>query len=288
MKTHLLLILLGIVLSTQQSAAQIDQNPHLADTLYVSSQATAVLIFPGAISLADLGTGGFIAKTADKVLLIKANGPSKGLTTLFVRYGKEQYFTGFIGYDSLPSLSYYDFRTAEKGGGGAVSFSPDLGPISPEVIAKDLLPEKIDLKAAKVSLERMKGLKRELFTIGSIAHHMQLGIENIRHDESLSYLSFSLQNGSSLPYRLELVSFRYREPVRGKGLADMLTELKPILIQAPDLIRPHDKDIFYVALPHFAIPSKGSLEILLREKNGTRSLIASVPTSAIMKAPIFL
>ena len=277
---------------------QMNHDPHLSDTIYCSSTSSTVLLFPAAISLVDLGTASFIAKTEEKVLLLKAARVSSGYTSLFVRYGKEEYFTGFVGYDSSLHYTYYDFREVQGEESGAISSSrskantrfPDspihqtTNQLSPGVIATDVFPEALDLGKARDRLQELSGLKRELFTIGKIAHHMELALENIRHDKSLSYLKLSLQNSSSLPYLIELISFRFREPVKGKGLSDMLTEIKPLLHLSPRTVDAHSREVFLVALPHFATPSLGSLEILLREKNGTRALIASVPSQVMMEA----
>ncbi|MEL7531338.1 MAG: DUF4138 domain-containing protein [Bacteroidota bacterium] len=263
--------------------AQVERQPHPIDTIYANEASSIILLFDEPISLVDLGTADFIAKTDQKVLMLKAVRPlaaDSPLTTLFVRFGQEQYFTGFISYQAQPAYYYYDCRALYPKQRLRLNAQPDglerLSLASPDT----------SLQAVEQHLGQLMDLRPEIATLGEIENHLELAVENIRNDDAATYLKLSLHNRSSMPYEVEFVGFRFREPTRGRELADILTEIAPLSFQIAPKVSPYEKEVFLFALPIYAMPRRASLEIIFREKNGSRSLVAKVPMNYILKAPI--
>ncbi|MEM6342970.1 MAG: DUF4138 domain-containing protein [Bacteroidota bacterium] len=259
--------------------AQVERSPQAVDTVYASDSASIVMLFAEPISLVDLGTGDFIARADQKVLMLKATRPNPGrLTTLFVRYGDEAYFTGFIGYEKSPAVYYYDCRNLNP--------SRRLR-LRTETDGSQTLSARQDttaLVAAKLS--QLAELPTEIRTVGITENHLELMLQTVRNDGQASYLKFGLRNDSSMPFVLDFVGFRFREPTKGRELADVLTVIEPLVAETVAEVGAKTEASYLFAIPLYALPRRASLEVIFRERNGSRSLMVSVPMNYLLTAKV--
>lgn len=269
--------------------AQLNLSPKQLDTIYVSELMTTAMIFPEPLSLVDLGSGAFQASTHDKVLLLKAVANSYGIlpTTLFIRFGSEGYFQGFIAYQAKPQEPFYDWRKIEPG-----------SPLKKEKPAKKsalaLKKEKEDSKlgVSQQDSSLLKGLNylrsrdREYLSIRKIKDGVELSLSNIYHDSSRTYFALKLENNSSIPFYLNSVDIQLREPVKKKSLRDMVLPLEPEFESLPDKVDPYNSQMLYFVSTHRPAPKKARLEFAVREEKGTRALGISIPYTEILKAPL--
>lgn len=285
-------IVCGLILSLSLcpgAKAQLNTQPRLLDTIFVSELSTSSIIFPEAISLVDLGSSSFQAATHDKVLLLKAAPDSYGIlpTTLLVRFGSEGYFQGFIAYKPRPKEPFYDWRRmkAELPGESRpkeLQKRDTLSFTAPNRTSSKAAP----LDSAYLGLAFMKSLEREHLSLGEIRHNLELSISNIRHDKRLTYLKLSLRNKSSLPYRISYAGLQLREAVRKKGLRDMISPIEFVLSEIPKTVGPLSTEEIYLVFLHIPSPKKAVFEITLRESEGTRAMELKVPADKVMLAPI--
>lgn len=289
-KMRVRLLMCGLILCLglcPMARAQLNTQPLLLDTIYVSELSTCSMIFPEEISLVDLGSSSFSASTHGKVLLLKAAPDSYGIlpTTLFVRFGSEGYFQGFLAYAPKPKEPFYDWRRMK-----AELPALEEAEIKKEALAakKDLpkSPDSLLVDTARLGLALLKSMEREHFSLGEIRHNMELSISNIRHDNQLTYLKLSLRNRSSLPYRLSFVGLQLREPVRKKGLQDMISPIQYVLSEIPQTTQPLSSEDIYLVFKHIPSPKKAFFEISIRESEGTRALELKIRADKLMKAPI--
>ena len=269
--------------------AQLNLSPKQLDTIYVSELMTTAMIFPEPVSLVDLGSGAFQASTHDKVLLLKAAANSYGIlpTTLFIHFGSEGYFQGFIAYRVKPQEPFYDWRKMEPG-------SPLKKEKSANKSAVTLKKEKEDseLGVSQQDSSLLKGLNylrsrdREYLSIRKSKDGIELSLSNIYHDSSRTYFALKLDNNSSIPFYLSSVDIQLREPVKKKSLRDMVLPLEPELKRLPDKVEPYSSEMLYFVSPHRPAPKRALLEFSIREKNGTRALGLSIPYGEILKAPL--
>lgn len=260
------------------------------DTVYVSPHATVSMVFSEKITLVDIGSEDCFFEYDDQVLLIKAITKLEQLTSLFVRYGKDRYYACFLDYQTDLDQFHYDLRDepsirlqAVDTAFTAKSFQM---PLSPNSTAQDILPKGISKETVTARLSHLDSLDRELFTVGAIANNIAVSVENVRNDQALSYFKLSMLNQSSIPYLVEFVGFQYREPAEKKGLSDMVTEIQPVLYQVPDTVGTYACEEFLFALPHFATPRRGRLEVIFRERNGTRSISFQAPSNLVLRAKL--
>ena len=131
--------------------------------------------------------------------------------------------------------------------------------------------------------------KTERLDLGFISSSLDAAITVVRNDNRYTYLKFLIQNKTSIPYKLDFISFQYYQHLsRGffrkakKGVLDVfpvqrsdLKEIDPLRTQA----------MVYV-IPSFGLSDSGYLLVLFRERTGDRILKIKVDGHVIQKSPV--
>ncbi|MDW3651948.1 MAG: DUF4138 domain-containing protein [Bacteroidia bacterium] len=297
---ELKMIVLWMLLSLGPFAgrAQLNLSPHQLDTIFVSEAGTTVMIFPQPLSLVDLGSNHFQASTHEKVLLLKARPDSYGIlpTTLFVRYGSEGYFQGFLAYAPKPQEPFFDWRAMEF-------FSPKKKepdhPLGNAFQKEDKVSkapgqkvealgelDKAEITYFQARIDSLKKLGREQLSPRQKRDGLELNLQAVRNDSLYTYLRLGLVNHSSLPFRIKKLELSLREPVRGKSLQDIQGMIALAYKEEPLVLEPYGEEEIYLIFPHSPSRKKARLQVLLQERKGNRSLELAIPYTLILKAPI--
>lgn len=268
--TSLLLLLLGASLQAQ-----------LSDTIYAHENVTVSLLFPERISLTDIGSSDFMFEYEGNLLIIKAKGPSKGFTSLLVRYGETAYFTGYLGYRAEPRRFYFDYREklplSDKELLIADSVSAVRGEGAPysQVDTLKLKEELVKILQVPTGLFATRRKKRQ----GLIVE-----LEAMCNSDELTLLRLRVRNKSSLPYQVAYAGLRLEEKSSSRGLAGLSREIKPVISRVPAVILPHSAKTFAFAYRHFAPSKRTRLILTLREKQGTRAIELMIPARYVLHA----
>jgi len=253
----------------------------LSDTVYTHEGITASLIFPGDISLADIGSSDFLFEYEGNLLIIKALRPSEGLTSLLVRYGDNRYFTGSLGYDTSPGVFSYDYREKEKSSPSASKAAAKKESISLGKSSQNLVSQ----TKARQQLSKLLKLRAGHYAGASKQKHgLSAELEVIRNSSELTLLRIKLTNHSSLPFKLGFTGLHIEEEAAKKGLAAMVRDIKPVTSQIPEVIMPNKSAFFAFGYTHFATSKKAKLVFRIRERQGSRSVELSIPSRYVLHA----
>ncbi len=271
-------LLLGSVATRgqeQPAPASAGKATGCCDTLYVSTQMTTYLIFPRPVSVWDLGSKSYAAKIESGNMLyvkpLKANTP---LSTLLVQTTDGTIYLQYVAYRQFPRQLLRDYRTAlpDSASGNPAAETEEVPPATRAYYARqtDLLRKQ---KSGKV-FSRSPG-------------RIRFQVTNVAVDSGAVYLLLNVHNRSSIPYRVQYVSFAYREARPKKSrrrIHPEHREVHPLHSEAVSIIRPQQLEQMAYVLPSFASTRKGHLEIIIREENGNRILRGLVPATRIAKS----
>jgi hypothetical protein len=252
------------------------------DTVYVSTEMTTYLIFPSEIRLLDLGSKNYAGRIEQNKLLLKPLRPAVPPSAMMIETNDGQIYLHYIAYSRQPKRIFWDYRastpaatTLSNSGSGFNGENRDYG-------------NKADPPAKEVYSTKLAYLKkqkrRNLFH--KKENNIALRISGLAVDNTATYMLLKLDNQSSIPYKLEYVSFTYQEKRKRKQrrkVASQENQVLPMLAQTTDMIGPHSSSEMAYAFPLFANTLKGKLQIIVRETDGNRVVRARVPARVLAK-----
>jgi hypothetical protein len=253
--------------------AQLKSNR--VDTIYCTNQNTSYILFKDRVELVDIGKPSeYVSRIEDNSVFVKSLNGNAGVSTLLVKTEKEFYY-GILQFREENKIFFYDFRAADHS--------------QPSEIEKPaaLLAEKgiVERKAAQVLAK-----KNELYTLGFISRFMDAAVTLIRNDEKNTFLKIVVKNKSSIPYRLDFISFQYfRHLKKGfvkKAKAEGM-DVFPLASPAMQEILPFSCQPLAYAIPSFGLADKGYLMVSFRESSGDRVLKIKVGGAEIQQAQVF-
>jgi hypothetical protein len=240
------------------------------DTIYVSTESTAYLIFDEPISLVNLGSKEYEAKADDPhILFIRARTTLAKRSTIVVTHGDE-ILTAYVAF-KMNSQAFYDFRKKQ--------------------LPKVEIVENIEQKPIENKLKRIARLSRNV-KIEAKKQQIELNLLNLYNDNEATFLRFSLHNQSSIIYDLDYVSFAYiekrkRTTKRINTLNGGLQEVEPLTKVEKLLTESGKSNEYLYALPLYSTTEDGFLQVIFREKAGLRSIIIEIPFKKILRAELF-
>lgn len=252
----------------------------LSDTIYAHETITTSLLFPEKISLADIGHPDFFFDYEGNLLIIKAKRPSKGTTSLLVRYGDQAYFTGYLSYRENPQRYYYDYREVSPAERPALlvdtATSLEPGPNEEPYVdtsqVREVFQRILQLPEASFARRRKK------------RHGLRLELEALCNSAELTLIRIRLHNESSLPYRVAYAGIEIQEKSGKRGLAGMSKEIQPVVSHLPQVIAPASDQVFAFGYSHFATSKRARLILTIREKQGMRAIELSIPGRYVLHA----
>lgn len=271
------ILLFGLTISAFNVLAQ--KHDISVDTVWASTDFTTILVFPDEVGSYDIGSDGFGAeKINSKSIKVKAALASSAPTNILVSYG-EKIYHATLAYKAKPAQLYIDFS---------------------QIAAKDI-PQVPNENRTKKSQDSLRNLEHDIAekrlnnvlsapkatykTIVNSNESIYLSLFGMESDNDNLYLKLLFLNKSKLQYAIDFIEFAYREPLEEgstKGGYDT-KNVYPVVTNKIDLIYQKDERYLGYAIPRFALSKKGELLIIVREKNGSRSLKLTIPYSTILE-----
>ena len=256
------------------------------DTIYCASSNTTYILFTDKVDLVDVGRpDDFAVKIEDNAVFIKSIRATSTPSTLFIRIGKLNYL-GIICFKEDNKKFFYDCIHSMKMASDSLqkSSTPNLG-------GKSSFKQYLKSPEQAARLNQMESLSTELTTLGFISRYIDVAVTAIRNDEQNTFLKIILKNKSSIPYKLDFISFQYFQHLsKGairkakKNAIDVFPVSSPAIAEVPALNTQH---LLY-AIPSFGLASRGYLLILFRERNGDRILKIKIDGSVIQNAKVLI
>ncbi|GAA4364141.1 hypothetical protein GCM10023185_33390 [Hymenobacter saemangeumensis] len=269
------------------------QAPHPANVapkmqleIAVSDSSTTYLVFPGPVSLVDVGQAPhYLVKIESNAVFVRAKRRNPPPTPILVRYGS-RYWMGHLVYTHRPVLQLYDFQD-----GGALGVSAGgkarNGAGVDDALALDQGHEK--RKLAEARLAKLATAKHaDTSGLRTADNNLVLSLANVRNDKDFTYLRLKLRNTTTIDYAVDFTDFELVENSRKKFLGKKKNEARRPLAPAggaeSQTIPARATGYLLYAVPLYAATDRGHLEITLREKFGARVLVLKVPSKVINTA----
>jgi hypothetical protein len=257
---------------------------HSYDTVYVSTEMTTYLIFPTPIKLLDLGSKNYAGRIEQNKLLLKPVRGQVAPSAMMIETEDGQIYLHYIGYKQQPKRIFWDYRTllathatnSNHSAGNNGYGNTGNGNNGSDNKADDIYSGKL------AYLKKQK--RRRLFY--KKENNIALRISALAVDNTATYMLLQVDNQSSIPYKLEYVSFAYIEKRKRKARRKVVGEenqVLPMLSQTTDMVKPRSTSELAYAFPLFANTLKGKLEIIVRETDGNRVVRAYVPAKVLAK-----
>jgi hypothetical protein len=260
--------------------------PKMQLEIAVSDSSTTYLVFPGPVSLVDVGQAPhYLVKIESNAVFVRARRRNPPPTPILVRYGS-RYWMGHLVYTGRPVLQLYDFQEGGALGVSAGNHSRNGAGVN-DALALDQGRDKRALAEARLAqLATAKHADaRELRTADN---NLVLSLANVRNDKDFTYLRLQLRNTTAIDYAVDFTDFELVENSRKKFLGQKKNEARRSLAPAGgaenQTIPARATGYLLYAVPLYAATDRGHLEITLREKFGARVLVLKVPSKVINTA----
>lgn len=287
---HIFAILFFFLLSSL--CAQGDN--YKLDTVFCDTKNTSYIIFNEDVTLIDVGNPeDYAAQVKGNIVFIKALKQNLPSTTVLIKTGKSIYF-GMIMYKASNKKYYYDFSLANKKETNDKQHTPEF--ISKEKNAPALKEEKQNAdtqfvttdNVLKEKMSEVAKIKSEISTLGFISSSVDAAVTVIRNDNTSTFLKIVFKNKSTLPYKLDFISFQYFQDMKkGTLKKSKKAPLDVFPLGEPGIteIAPGKSESLVYVIPSYALSNKGYLMVLVRETNGDRVLKIKIEGSVIQNSP---
>lgn len=251
------------------------------DTVFCTSNNTSYMIFPDSVDLIDIGNpDDFAGQIEDNSVFIKALNPAKESSTILIKMRGEFYY-GVLSYKKNNTKFYYDFKKKIKGGSGEESKLVDNKNIEAKTLSK------ASIQADKLLEEKVMNfmkIKSEINTLGFISEFIDAGVGVIRNDNDKTLIKIIVRNKSSIPYKLDFISFQYFQDQKkglGKKSKKVPSDVFPLYSPSQLEINPATTSSLGYVIPVFALANNGYLMITFRESQGDRVLKIKIKSNYI-------
>ena len=274
MKTISILLLLAVGLSPTLAQTQ------KMDTVTVSTDGTAYMIFDESISLFNLGSRSYFGKVENqKMLFLKAVSPDAQPTTILIQFGTS-IFTGYIRYAKKLNRHFYDYRAIASN--TLASIRPGILATSPSTFPPVSALVNPKFAQIKKAAKNQKGL-------AEANDGVEVECTNLYNDKQLTYLKLAVHNKTTLAYQVDFISFSYKEKLPRKlrnKVAPQIQEMTPVDKVEPARIEAGRVSEYIYSLPMYSTTDDGYLEVIFREVKGARVLVLKIPAKKIMAASL--
>jgi len=282
------LILFLFIFSFRQSVfSQADKSG--LDTVFCDIQNTSYIILPEEVTLVDVGNPDqYAAQIKGNLVFVKPVKENILPTTILIKSGKNIYH-GTLVYNKTGKTKPYYYEI--KSGGGETNTAKKETRNS-DTKNTSLLSEKentsVEVTTADTSIknkiEAFKKIKSEIKTLGFISENVDAAVTVIRNDENNTYLKLIVKNKSSLPFKLDFISFQYYQDMKKGAFRKSKKapiDVFPIGEPAIKEIAPSKSEALPYVIPAYALSNNGYLMVLIRESAGDRVLKIKIEGSVI-------
>lgn len=249
------------------------------DSLWLNAQTLVSLQFPGPITSAMLPNEyAYLEDSTQEGLLVlgtKVERPAAG--KLMVRYqtpSGPRVYGAFLGYKEVVKQFVFNI------GLGSQVEKPGYQPVK---IADYSFDEQEDTLLA-IQLEKLKGLKRKINSVGIYENRVEVLVENLAVDDQYMYICLSIHNLSR--YKLSPDTLRVWVLAKGKRWGanqQNRIQLEPLHCELPSELAPDQKEKIYFVSQIPDIEEKSYLEFLLWAKG--RSALGFQLPSKLLQNP---
>ncbi len=186
----------------------------------------------------------------------------------------EQIYLHYIAYKQRPEKIFWDYRA--------------------DTLQAQMLPsvnklEKAEKAGSAIYTGQLNLLKNspKRRVLRHQANGLKLTVSHLAVDSKATYLLMDLANNSSIPYKLDYISFVYKERRSRKSKRIIDPEenaVEPLAQVAARAVSPGSKECLAYALPLYAGTDRGTLEVVVRESNGNRILSGRIPSRRISRS----
>lgn len=276
-----LILLLGIFITPLLA----QNGKAIPDTIFCDAKNTSYLIFSEEVSLCDIGyADDYAAQVKGNMVFIKALNEGIQPTTFLIKTGDNIYF-GMLKYKTGNQKYYYDFKANKVNSANAEN---DNSP-KPAQPATDIKSQTIKSNnPLKEKTEEFLKIKNELSTLGFISPTLDAAVTVIRNDNNNTFLKVIFRNKSSIPYKLDFISFQYFQDMKKGALRKSKKapiDVFPVSQPSIKEIAPGKTEVLAYVIPSFALSNNGYLMILVRESSGDRVMKIKIEGSIIQNSP---
>lgn len=246
------------------------------DTIYVSDQATAFLVFPEEPNICVIDLKSQYTATIDsKSVLMKARDKNTAPSKFTIKVG-DVYYQGIVMYKESPAVTFHDYRNIEVVATTTTTVKATVNPKKPDALDTARMQVKGDLNSFKVSaVDKYK-------TVGTLDNSVYFALSDLRHNSKASFVKLKLSNQSAVAYQIDHITFEiYENKVVSRN------EIQILIEDCPRQVASKEVGYMYFALPLLSLPEACELKITLREKNGLRTITLFVPNQVITKSATF-
>jgi|CXWL01.1.fsa_nt_gi hypothetical protein len=279
MRTILLLIL--FLYLNQLGFSQ--QGKSGLDTVFCDIQNTTCINFPEEVTLVDVGNPQqYVAKIQGNLVFVKPVKDNVPSTTILIKSGPSIYH-GTLTYNKTGKVKpyYYEIKSVVQGEVNNIKKE------SNSTIKKDESKISVTDTSVREKIEVFSKIKSEIRTLGFISKNVDAAVTVIRNDEKNTYLKLIVKNKSSIPFKLDFISFQYYQDMKkGSFRKSKKAPLDVFPIAEPTIkeIAPDKSEGLPYVIPAYALANNGYLMVLIRESAGDRVLKIKIEGSTIQDA----
>ncbi|MBG8556315.1 DUF4138 domain-containing protein [Hymenobacter guriensis] len=238
----------------------------------VSDSSTTYLVFPGTVSLVDVGMmDNYLVKIEANSVFIRGRKNASAPTPIMVRHGSK-YWIGRLVTVKRPVLTLYDFTKP-----GALNPPPAPAALtgadllgSPDAIVGDvqvdlsgdvqstdgglqtgtgavlqetstgvgpdneLAMDRAASKKARINalLRRLDQYRDEIHSVAIVDNRLSFSLTNVRNDKQFTYMRFKLVNNSSIDYQVDFADFTLVENDKRRFLGKKRNEARRPMMPA--------------------------------------------------------
>src|ERR1035437_3216499 len=245
------LILFLFIFSFRQSVfSQTDKSG--LDTVFCDIQNTSCINLSEEVTLVDVGNPQqFVAQIKGNLVFVKPVKENILPTTILIKSGKNIYH-GTLVYNKTGKTKPYYYEIKSAGG--------------------------------ETNTAKKETIKSEIKTLGFISENVDAAVTVIRNDENNTYLKLIVKNKSSLPFKLDFISFQYYQDMKKGAFRKSKKapiDVFPVGEPAIKEIAPSRSEALPYVIPAYALSNNGYLMVLIRESTGDRVLKIKIDGSVI-------
>lgn len=276
-------VLIIIIFLLFQKAGFSQQGKSGLDTVFCDLQNTSCINFPEEVALVDVGNPQhYVAQIKGNLVFVKPVKENILPTTILIKSSQAVYH-GTLSYNKTGKVKpyYYEIKPNNEGA-SAVKKDP-----ANEVKKED--PSKMSVADSSIreKVDVFSKIKAEIKTLGFISSNVDAAVTVIRNDENNTYLKLVVKNKSSLPFKLDFISFQYYQDMKkGSFRKSKKAPIDVFPIAEPTIkeIVPAKSEALSYVIPAYALANNGYLMVLIRESAGDRVLKIKIEGSIIQGA----
>ena len=284
---RIVIVLVFILLLKQSVFSQADRSG--LDTVFCDIQNTSCINLSEEVTLVDVGNPDqYAAQIKGNLVFIKPTKKDVLATTILIKSGKNIYH-GTLVYNKTEKTKPYYYEIKSAGGETNIAKKETKNSDSKNnLLASETSTTSVEVTASDTSIknkiEVFKKTKSEIKTLGFISENVDAAVTVIRNDENNTYLKLIVKNKSSLPFKLDFISFQYYQDMKKGAFRKSKKapiDVFPVGEPAIKEIAPSRSEALPYVIPAYALSNNGYLMVLIRESTGDRVLKIKIDGSVI-------